>query len=200
LVVGSISHPKLYPPHTKRPPVLRALPLFVPVEVEKAHIAHPVEETAMDTAARKRKVHQENSGRNSLVWVGVLLGSSSFFLNFLSGRSGARKSFFYLHFYHAMTIRKKKICMLYSCPSRLIFLRFGSCQDVFVHAQQSSLFPRNLVHSTKSIDDISQICCFGSDPGTTTCQVKELERHKTTCAQLELKCGPTFSDYTYWTH
>jgi hypothetical protein len=77
-VTGSISHPKLCPPHTKRlfgPP---GLPLFVLEEGEKVHIAHPVEETVMDIAVRKMKVHQENLDHSSLVWVGVLLGIRDF--------------------------------------------------------------------------------------------------------------------------
>ena len=72
---GSIFHPKLYPPHTKRLSDLPVLLLFV-LEAEKVHIAHPVGETVMDTAVRKMKVHQENIDHISLVWVGVLLGIS----------------------------------------------------------------------------------------------------------------------------
>jgi NADH:ubiquinone oxidoreductase subunit 5 (subunit L)/multisubunit Na+/H+ antiporter MnhA subunit len=59
--LGSISHPKLCPPHTKRLSVLLVLPLFV-LEVGKVHIVHPVEETdgpVTDIAIRKMKVHQE---------------------------------------------------------------------------------------------------------------------------------------------
>jgi hypothetical protein len=82
----------LCPPHTKRLLALPALLLFVlEVEVEKAHIAHLVEEIATDTAARKRKVHQGNIGRNSLVWVGVLLGSN---LSFSVLVVGCAKFFF----------------------------------------------------------------------------------------------------------
>jgi hypothetical protein len=75
ILLGSISHLKLCPPHTKRLSVLPVLPLSV-LEVGMVHIAHPVEETVTDIAVRKKKVHQENIGHNSLVWVGVLLGSS----------------------------------------------------------------------------------------------------------------------------
>ena len=74
ILIGSTSHPRLCPLHTKKPSALLALPLFVP-QVEKVHIVHPVQ-TAMDTAARKTKVHQENTGHNLPVWAGVLLGSS----------------------------------------------------------------------------------------------------------------------------
>ena len=76
-LLGSISHPKLFPPHTKKPSVLLVLPQFVLEVVEKVHIAHLVE-TVMDIAVRKMKVHQENIGHNLLVWVGVLLGSRDF--------------------------------------------------------------------------------------------------------------------------
>ena len=75
ILSGSISLPKLCPPHTKRPFVLLVLPLFV-LEVGTAHIVHPVEETVTDIAVRRMKAHQENIGPNSLVSVGVLLGSS----------------------------------------------------------------------------------------------------------------------------
>jgi len=74
ILLGSISHPKLYPPHTKRLLVLSVLPPFVPEGM--VHIARPVEETVTDIAVRKMKAHQENIGHNSLVWVGVLLGIS----------------------------------------------------------------------------------------------------------------------------
>ena len=74
ILLGFISHPKLCPPHTKKLPVLPVLPLFA-LEVEMVHIAPPVE-TVTDIAVRKTKVHQENIGHNSLVWVGVPLGSS----------------------------------------------------------------------------------------------------------------------------
>jgi hypothetical protein len=75
---GSISHPKLCLPHTKKLSGLLGLPLFVP-EVETVHIVHPVE-IVTDIAARKMKVHQENIGHNLLVWVGVLLGSRDLYL------------------------------------------------------------------------------------------------------------------------
>jgi hypothetical protein len=79
VLLGSISHPKLCPPLTKRLSVLSVLPLFV-LEVGMVHIVHPVE-IVTDIAVRKMKVHQENIGHNSLVWVGVLLES-----NCVSGR------------------------------------------------------------------------------------------------------------------
>ena len=96
ILLGSIFHPKLYPPHTKKLFVLSVLLLFV-LEVGMVHIAHLVEEIVTDIAVRKMKAHQENIDHNSLVWVGVLLGSSCWdFFNLVS--LGARIFFFYLTF------------------------------------------------------------------------------------------------------
>jgi hypothetical protein len=66
ILVGSICHPRLSPPRTRKLPDLSDLPLFVQEE-EKAHIVHPVEETVTAIAVRKRKVHRENIGHNLLV-------------------------------------------------------------------------------------------------------------------------------------
>ena len=86
-LLGSISHPKLCPPHIKRLSGLHDQPLFVLEVVETAHIVHLVEETVTDIAVRKMKVHQENIGHNSMVWVGVLLGIRDFYMWSLGARS-----------------------------------------------------------------------------------------------------------------
>ena len=70
ILLGFFSHLKLFPPRTKRLPVLpvlRLLPLFVP-KVGKVHIAHPLEETVTDIIVRKMKVLPENIIRNSLAY------------------------------------------------------------------------------------------------------------------------------------